>query len=103
MSKKLDALQAENAALRRKLENLQAKDIDAYTKARREIEVLARKCLTGSAVVITIRHLSGEIALSPIAISDGLGAATLECLANDIRVSHGTRIAMNPAIAFKIA
>jgi len=95
-------LHLEAVALQRRFDNLAAQDIAAYSKAFTEVSALSKKCLMGSGLILEIRHLSGAVALSPICISDGLGAGTLECLAQDIRASHETRIAINPARFFKL-
>ena len=100
--KKVAALQAEIAVLNRRIENLQAQDLTALSRARDELEAMARKCLKGSGVIVTIRYLSGDVALSPVMIVDGLGAATIECLGNDIRATHSYRVTMNPVKTVKM-
>jgi len=95
-------LHSDAVALQRRFDNLAAQDISAYSKAFTEISAISKRCLIGGGLIIEIRYLSGAVALSPICISDGLSAGTLECLAQDIRASHETRIAMNPVKVFKL-
>jgi hypothetical protein len=94
--REIERLSLEIVNLERRVENLSSQDVSAYTKADREIRELSKKCLKGSALTLSIRHLSGNIALSPVSIIDGLGAATLECILQDIRESHSIKLAINP-------
>ena len=84
------------ASVQRALFNLKAQDIGAYKKANDELRALAKKSLMGGGVIIQILHLTGENALSPVMISDGLCKESIRFLCDNVIRSHELRIAMNP-------
>jgi hypothetical protein len=89
------ALMAQIAELERKLWLQNAQDIGTYSAVQNELHAMAKRDFTASGVIIQIQALSGKTLLSPVMISDGLGASTLEQLSRDIHASHAARIAIN--------
>jgi hypothetical protein len=90
-----EAMRLQIEKLQRELWVLRASDISTYVKAQSEIHAIAKREFKASAVVIQIQSLSGSLLLSPVAINDGLGGATLEQLSRDIHASHEYRLSMN--------
>ena len=94
-SERIAQLELQLVATQRALDNLRACDVGQYVKSQSEILTLSKKCLKGSAVIIQARHLSGDVALSPVAISDGLSVDCLRAILADIRASHSLRLTIN--------
>jgi hypothetical protein len=89
------ALAAQIAELERKLWLQNAQDIGTYCAVQDELHAMAKRNFTASGVIVQIQALSGKTLLSPVMISNGLGASTLEQLSRDIHESHAARIAVN--------
>lgn len=53
----------------------------------------------GSAVILTVTALGGKTVVAPVAIRDGLSAATIAAIQNDLRRSFELATLVNPAMA----
>jgi hypothetical protein len=53
----------------------------------------------GSGVIVTVTALGGAVVVPPVVIRDGISAATVDALQNDLRRSFELATLVNPAMA----
>lgn len=97
MKQKNLRLQQKVADLEFKLKAALAGQAHVYYHAEHSLKRLGTDKSTLSGVVVTMHLLSGEVALSPVLILDGLSDATIAALKADFARSYKMAVAFKPS------
>jgi hypothetical protein len=85
------------ATLERKIKELEAQLASTYHFADAELLQASRKSYMGSAVIVEITALGGNVVMQPVAIRDGLSANTIAALRADIAKSYEDATVFKPS------
>ena len=91
LENELAAANRRNSELKAQLASVLGAAFDAIPKAGEPLH--------GSAVILTLTAIGGREVVGPVAIRDGLSAATIAAIQDDLRRSFELATMVNPAMA----
>lgn len=87
--------------LQEKLRNVNPEESEAsaihnYHFASNELLRLNKDRYLGSAVILTVHSLKGEVLVKPISITDGFSNNTINCLLDDLQYTFNYKTELKP-------